>query len=257
MNYAFVDASWHELPDGYGVDGWGVDGWGVGGWGLVLLQPEAMPKRFGGRLQAPDNNAAELRAVLEAVRLAPVGQALSIYTDNQAVIACVARGRGPHALAELTREVLDEAAARQIVLGIGYAPRHRRHMLVAHDLANEARKGITGTISLAQQQTDAEIIIDQHGVFPKARLSLRRSHEQVTAHIDLDPLCAVPPSAQALLAAVNLAKAGEVVVIRRASKIAKALWNKPERTLLEEAKTRLLYAKAQAEFYGISVLFSA
>ncbi|WP_338122027.1 ribonuclease HI [Deinococcus wulumuqiensis] len=84
MNHAFVDASWQEQPDGRGI----------GGWGLVLLTPGQLPARHQGQLDAPDNNAAELRAVLEAVRAAPAGEALTVHTDNQTVIACVARGRG-------------------------------------------------------------------------------------------------------------------------------------------------------------------
>lgn len=131
MNHAFVDASWQEQPDGRGI----------GGWGLVLLTPGQLPARHQGQLDAPDNNAAELRAVLEAVRAAPAGEALTVHTDNQTVIACVARGRGPFLLSELTQEVQKEAGERGVTLRAVYAPRTRRHMLTAHDLANGARKG--------------------------------------------------------------------------------------------------------------------
>ena len=44
-------------------------------------------------------------------------------------------------LSELTQEVQKEAGERGVTLRAVYAPRTRRHMLTAHDLANGARKG--------------------------------------------------------------------------------------------------------------------
>lgn len=242
MNYAFVDASWQEQPDGSGL----------GGWGLVLLLPGQLPARHQGQLEAPDNNAAELRAVLEAVRAAPAG-ALTVYTDNQAVIACVARGRGPALLVEQTREVHDEAQTRGVGLQAAYVPRTRRHMLTAHALANEARKGGGG--SLAAPLPYADVVIEQRPALPEARVSLRRSGERVSALVPLDPLSETPPSAQALLAALALAQPNERLVVRRASKVAQALWQRPERALLPSAYRRIAGARAQAEAQGVVVEF--
>lgn len=242
MNHAYVDASWHELPDGSGV----------GGWGLVLRTPGSLPQRFQGQLEAPDNNAAELRAVLEAVRLAPAGEPLNVFTDNQAVIAAVSRGRGGQRLGDLAREVMDEAEGRGVTLRVGYTPRTRRHMLSAHHLANDARRG-NGTPGLNQSQAD--VLIEQRPALPEARVSLRRSGERVTAHVVLDPLSDVPPSAQALLAAVALAQPGESLVVRRASKVAQALWQRPERALRPAAQAALLGARQAAEAAGVQVAF--
>ncbi|AAF10036.1 MULTISPECIES: RNase H family protein [Deinococcus] len=242
MNHAFVDASWQEQPDGRGL----------GGWGLVLLTPGKLPARHQGQLDAPDNNAAELRAVLEAVRAAPAGEALTVHTDNQTVIACVARGRGPFLLSELTQEVQAEAGQRGVALRAVYAPRTRRHMLTAHDLANDARKGST---TPGQLLPHADVLIEQRPALPEARVSLRRSGERVSALVPLDPLSETPPSAQALLAAVTLAQPGERLLVRRASKIAQALWQRPERALLPAAHARLAQARAQAEASGVEVEF--
>lgn len=236
-----MDASWHEFQGGPGV----------GGWGLVLLLPGALPARYQGQLSAPDNNAAELRAVLEAVRHAPAGERLSVFTDNEAVIASVGRGRGPHLLTDLTREVQDEAEARRVTLRIAYAPRTRRHMLAAHDLANDARRGV----STPAAEAHAEVLIEQRPAVPEARVSLRRAGERVTAHVNLDPLSAVPPSAQALLAAVTLARPGEVLLVRRASKVAQALWQRPERALLPAALALLQEARQAADGIGVQVQF--
>ncbi|ANE44621.1 RNase H family protein [Deinococcus puniceus] len=242
MNHAFVDASWHELPDGRGV----------GGWGLVLLRPSNLPARFQGQLEAPDNNAAELRAVLEALRHAPDGQPLSVHTDNEAVIASVARGRGPHLLADAAREVQDEAEARGIALRVDYVTRTRRHMLDAHHLANDARRGLN---TPGLDSPHADVLIEQRHSVPEARVSLRRGSERVTAHVNLDPLSDVPPSAQALLAAVTLALPGETLLVRRASKIAQALWQRPERALLVGAHTQLTQARQAADGQGVLVQF--
>lgn len=241
MNHAFVDASWHEVPDGSGV----------GGWGLVLILPGELPARFQGQLDSADNNLAEVRAVLEAVRLAPLGEALTVHTDNEAVIASVGRGRGPELLHEAAREVMDETEERGVALWVVYAPRTRRHMLSAHDLANGARRGVGGVPAGVQ----ADVLIEHRPGWAEARVSLRRASERVTALVALDPLSEVPPSAQALMAAVGLAQPGEVIVVRRASKVAQALWLRPERALRAEAQSLLLSARQAALDSGVQVEF--
>ncbi|PNY81996.1 ribonuclease H [Deinococcus koreensis] len=264
MNHAFVDASWHELPDSSGV----------GGWGLVLITPGNLPSRFQGQLEAPDNNLAEVRAVLEAVRLAPPDETLHVYTDNEAVIAAVGRGRGPAMLHEAAREVMDEAQQRGVALRVGYAPRTRRHMLTAHDLANEARRGIRGlglnglgTNGLGASSLGAsglgalversDVLIEHRSGWTQARVSLRRSGERVTALIPLDLHSEVPPSAQALMAAVGLAQPGEALTVRRASRVAQALWQRPERALRSAAQSQLREARLVADSSGVQVEFLA
>ncbi|SEJ77150.1 Ribonuclease HI [Deinococcus reticulitermitis] len=244
MNHAFVDASWQEKPDGRGV----------GGWGLVLLLPGQLPARHQGRLDAPDNNAAELRAVLEAVRAAPVGEALTVHTDNQAVIACVARGQGPAFLDDLAREVWSEAQARGVRLRAVYAPRTRRHMQGAHLLANDARKGL-GSPGAGASADHAEVLIEQRPGFPEARVGLRRRGERLSAVVPLDPESEVPGSVQALLAAVTLAQPGERLEVRRASPVAQAWWLRPERALRPAARERVAQARSQADGQGVQVLF--
>nr|WP_255639183.1 ribonuclease H [Deinococcus betulae] len=245
VNQAFVDASWHEVP--------GDDGnlTGLGGWGLVLLVPGTLPARFQGQLRAPDNNAAEVRAVLEAVRAAPAGP-LTVHTDNEAVIAAVGRGRGPEVLTDAAHEVLEEVAARGVTLRVRYAPRTRRHMMTAHLLANDARRGL-GTPGLLGARSD--VVIEQRAAGGEARVSLRREGERVTAHVPLDFASEVPPSAQALLAAVGLALPGEVLVVRRASKVAQALWQRPERALRPTAQALLQGARRAADESGVQVEF--
>ena len=247
MNHAFVDASWNEQPDGSGL----------GGWGLVLLRPGHLPERYQGQLDSPDNNAAELRAVLEAVRLAPAGELLAVYTDNQAVIATLARGRGPELLQDPAREVHEEAAARQVGLRVGYVPRTRRHLRAAHDLANDARRGSSPDTRVA----GAEVLIEQRAGQHEARVTLRRSNgqrtERVTAHVQDDPLSDMPPSARALLTAVTLAQPGETLHVRRASKVAQALWQRPERALRPAVQAELNRARAEADGAGVQVVFTA
>lgn len=239
-----MDASWAEQQQN--------GNWvGVGGWGLVLLVPGQMPQRYQGQLQAPDNNAAELRAVQEAVRHAPAAQPLHIFTDNQAVLAAVGRGRGPALLAEAAHTVQHLAAERAVTLRLSYAPRTRRHMVSAHELSNDARKGILSDL----RSEWAEIVIEQRPGWSTARIRLRRQSERVAQELPLEPLSVVPPSAQALLAALRLVQPGEKVQIRRASKLAQALWLSPARALREQALTQLSQARAQADAAGIVVEF--
>lgn len=246
MNHAYVDASWQEQTDGRGL----------GGWGLVLLLPGQLPARFQGQLDSPDNNAAELRAVLEAVRAAPAGERLTVHTDNQAVIASVARGRGPALLEEAAHALREEAQGRGITLHARAAPRTGRHMLSAHLLANDARKGGGGGPHLPQ----TDVLIEQRPAQPVARVSLRRNTERglterVTALVDLDFTSDLPPSAQALLAAIHLARSGENLLVRRASRVAQALWQKPERALRPRVSARLHEARQAALERGIQVEF--
>ncbi|MFC6618186.1 ribonuclease HI [Deinococcus radiophilus] len=242
MNHAYVDASWREEQADQGR----------GGWGLVLLGSGELPLRMGGQLSAPDNNAAEMRAVLEAVRSAPPGEPLSIYSDNWAVLNSLSKGRGTPSLWSLREEVLALVLERGITLRMKYVPRHRRHMRSAHDLANAARLGQhTGPLT----HDAAEVSLELREGSQLARVALRRPGERVTAEVPLDPLDPLPPSAQALLAAVSLGTQGETLRIRRVSKLARALWENPQRTLLPAAQAELIQAREQAEGLGVVVEF--
>lgn len=250
MNQAYIDASWQ-------AEGAPSEEWGLGGWGMVLLRPGRLPHRMHGQLQAPDNNAAELRAALEAVRAAPTGEPLTIYTDNQAVIAALARGRTPKLLSELTGEVLAEAQARQIGLWVRYAARQARHMQQAHQLANEARRGST----LSPLPTGlTEVVLEHRPALAYGWVNLRRGvagglAERVTTQVPLQQDTERPPSVQLLLAAVAQAQAGETLHIRRASKLAQAMWDSPRRALREALRAELEQAQAWANAQEIRLVF--
>lgn len=242
MNHAYVDASWREDAAEQGQ----------GGWGLVLLDGGTLPRRSCGQLLAPDNNAAEMRAVLEAVRSAAAGQPLSVYSDNWAVLNAVSKAKGPPSLWPLRDEVLGLALERGIALRLSYVQRHRRHMRSAHDLANAARLGQhLGPLTIA----GAEVNLDWKEGQTLARVLLRRTGERISAEVPLDPLNSLPPSAQVLLAAVRLAQPGEHLRVRRTTKLARALWDNPLRSLLPDAQATLLAARAQADGSGVVVEF--
>ena len=241
MNHAYVDASWQEISPEHGR----------GGWGLVLLGNAALPLRVGGFMEASDNNAAEMRAVLEAVRRAPAGEALSLHSDNQAVLSALGKGGGPSSLWVMRQGVLELAQERSIALRAQYEARTRRHMRSAHDLANVART--TGLTVHPSPRT--EIILDLRGLPSQARILLRRQGERLSFSVGLDPLDQLPPSTQALLTAIHLAETGEILAVRGAPKLARALWDNPIRTLHEGAQARLLAAKAWAAAQGVEVIF--
>ena len=202
MNHAYVDASWREDAAEHGQ----------GGWGLVLLDGGTLPRRTCGQLQAPDNNAAEMRAVLEAVRSAPAGQPLSIYSDNWAVLNAIGKAKGPATLWPLRDEVLALALDKGIAVQVSYVPRNRRHMRSAHDLANAARLGQQVGPLLSG---GAEVSLEHREGSTLGRVLLRRTGERISTEVPLDPLAPVPPSAQVLLAAVRLAQPGEHLRVRR------------------------------------------
>lgn len=230
---------------------------------MVLLRPEHLPHRVQGQLEAPDNNAAELRAALEALCAAPAAEALTIHTDNQAVIACLGRGRGPALLADLTAQVLAEAASRSIPLRVRYASRRARHLQQAHELANEARRGEGGGLSggagaLALSQ--AEVVLVQKPAQSCGWVGLRRGTaggraERVSTQVALRLDSEMPPSVQLLLAAVALARPGETVQIRRASKLAQAMWKSPRRALRPGVQEELARMQQWAAEQGIGTVF--
>ena len=161
-----------------------------------------------------------------------------MYSDNWAVLSAIGKGKGPKTLQPLRSEVLALAQDKDMALRVAYAERTRRHMRYAHDLANAARRGEwREREQLFHQPAEISLELREGGTL--ARLALRRSGERVTAEVPLSPLDTLPPSAQALLAAVKLAQSGETLRVRRASKLARALWDNPQRSLLPEAQAKL------------------
>ncbi|GGR25304.1 ribonuclease H family protein [Deinococcus ruber] len=252
MNHAFVDGSYSDSGE-YA---------GVGGWGIVLLLPGQPPRRIQGRAVgaaagvngAEDNNATELRAVLEALRHAPEGEALTVYSDNTSTLNSIRRGSLSVSQDELAALIRREAAERGTELRLHRASRERRHMRAAHDLANEARRDQTGR---EPAPVHAEALIVQAPWRASATITLRRQGEKVTLELPLDPAAPLPSTAQALLGAVALAQPGETLLIRRASKLARAIWEKPQRALEGAAREAVQAGRHAVQERGITVLFES
>ncbi|WP_425146845.1 ribonuclease HI [Deinococcus sp.] len=250
MNHAYVDGSYsgHDNREQAGAAGWGI----------VLLLPGQPPRRIQGRAEggagAEDNNAAELRAVLEALRHAPQGEALTVYSDNTSTLASIRRGSLSAPQDELAALIRREAAERGTELRLTRASRERRHMRAAHDLANQARRELPPQDT---PQIQAEALIVHLPWRPEATITLRRLGERVTLHLPLDPAAALPASVQALLGAASLAQAGETLLIRRASALAQAIWEKPLRALEGAAREAVQAAKETALEQGVTVLFES
>jgi ribonuclease HI len=56
---------------------------GPGGWAAIILEPGAEPKELSGAEPQTSNNQMELRAVIEALRVLPGPQQVTLYTDSQ------------------------------------------------------------------------------------------------------------------------------------------------------------------------------
>ena len=251
MNHAYVDGSYSDAAEGRTGGGPGV-----GGWGIVLLLPGQPPRRIQGRAEggsgAEDNNATELRAVLEALRHSPQGQALTVYSDNTSILASIRRGSLSAPQDELAALIRAEAAARGTELHLHRASRERRHMRAAHDLANAARRDTPGQPT---PQIQAEALIQQAHWRAEATITLRRRGEKIRLELPLDPAAPLPSTAQALLGAVALAQPHETLLVRRASALAQALWEKPQRALAGAAREAIEAARAAALARGVTVLF--
>ena len=91
-------------------------------------------------------------------------------------------------------------------------------------------------------------------------MSLRRNTadggtERVIAIVNLDFASELPPSAQALLAAIGLAQPGEAILVRRASRVARAMWDRPERALRPAVSAQLSAARQEAQIKEVQVEF--
>ena len=258
VNHAYVDGSYQGDADGENAGA---------GWGIVLLLPGQPARRLQGRIQlavppgpltgAEDNNASELRAVLEALRHAPPGEALTVHSDNTSTLRSIRLGSLSVVQDELAALIRHEAALRGTALHLARESRERRHMRAAHELANEARRAAPGTLLSTELpgQVSAEAIIVQTPWRAEATVSLRRVGERVRLDLPLDPAAPLPPSVQALLGATGLAQAGEVLLVRRATALAQAIWEKPLRALEGEARATVQAAREQAAELGVGVQF--
>ena len=258
VNHAYVDGSYNDQD-------------GQAGWGIVLLLPGQPPSRIQGRIEgrtaegalppdstgAEDNNAAELRAVLEALRHAPPGQPLTVHSDNTSTLRSIRLGSLSAPQDGLAARIRQEAQERGTPLHLARESRERRHMRAAHELANEARRAPLGTPLSTEGpgQVTAEALIVQTPWRAEATVTLRRAGERVRLELPLDPAAPLPPSAQALLGAIGLAQAGEVLMVRRASALAQAIWEKPLRALEGEARSAVEAARSQVGDLGVTVLF--
>lgn len=244
MNHAFVDGSFD--------DGAQTGEAGRSGFGIVLLMPGQVPQHLYGRMEAGDNNAAELRAVAEAIRHAPTGEALTVHTDNLSVLSAIRRGSRSTNQHEEAVRVRGEAEARQIELHLARASRERRHMQTAHALANDARLERS---SAAPPGPYAEVNLAYAPWRDSAVVTLRRSGERVSAEVPREPHSALAHSVRALLVAAQLAVPGETLIVSHASKLAVALWHNPKRALPGAARDRLISAKEGAETQNIQLFF--
>ena len=244
MNHAFVDGSFDDgavsgLP-------------GRGGYGVVLLLPGQLPQHLYGQLEASDNNASELRAVAEALRHAPAGQALTVHTDNLNVLSAIRHGSRSHSQHQEAVRVREVAGERQIELHLARAHRERRHMQSAHALANDARLERVPAPPIGPH---AEVNLTHAPWRDSAVVTLRRFGERISAEVPRELGDPLAHSVRALLTAVQLAQPGETLIISHASRLAAALWDKPGRALPGEARNAVLDARAQAESRAVNVVF--
>lgn len=244
VNHAFVDGSFDDGAESAQA--------GRGGFGVVLITPGQLPQHVYGRIDASDNNATELRAVTEALRHAPAQQPLTVHTDNLNVMAAIRRGSRSTSQHEEALRVLEVAAERGITLHLVRARRERRHMQAAHTLANDAR---LERPSLPPPGPHAEVNLSHAPWRDSAVVTLRRAGERVSAEVPRLPGDALAHSVRALLTAVQLARPGETLIISHASKLAAALWDKPNRALPGDAQAALLAARAEAAENAVLVIF--
>ena len=244
VNHAYVDGSFDDgavsgLP-------------GRGGYGVVLLLPGQVPQHLYGQLEASDNNATELRAVAEALRYAPAGQALTVHTDNLNVLSAIRHGSrriSQHQEALRVREVAEE---RRITLHLARARRERRHMQSAHALANDAR---LERLPAPQLGPHAEVNLTHAPWRDSAVVTLRRPGERISAEVPRELGDPLARSVRALLIAVQLAQPGETLLVLHASKLAAALWDKPGRALPGAAQSAVQGVKREAESRAVEVVF--
>lgn len=244
MNHAYVDGSFDDGAESGEA--------GRSGFGIVLLLPQLAPQHIYGRIHTSDNNAAELRAVAEALRHAPTGQALTVHTDNLSVLSAIRRGSRNINQHQEALQVHLVAEARQMNLHLVRTERHRRHMQTAHMLANDARLERVPTL---KPTAHAEVNLQYAPWRDSAVVTLRRSGERVSAEVPRQVHQVLPQSVQTLLMAVQLAFPNEILVILHASKLAVAFWENPKRALPGNAQDQITFAREYAKLHNIQLFF--
>jgi len=236
MYHAFTDASTRS---------------GVGGWGVVLTGP-AGTTRYAGRFRMTDNTAAELRAVLEAVRRAPRGVALTVHTDASGLTTIVPRGSRNEHLNDLARQVRAAAHARGIRLAVVHCPRERKHLRTAHDLANDGRLQRRRRKS---ERARVTVRIKPPLLGRDYTLLVRRNDSLETLTFHVDPSSSLQADTQALLEVLTHARHGEHVTVHVNAPLTRALFLAPARAKRGEVRAALERARADLAARNVTVEF--
>ena len=224
----------------------------MGGWGVVLLVPGHPDAFHQGQVRITDNGACELLAVLEAVRLAPAGQPLTVHTDATCAVQAVKRGTLHPEQSELGAQVRRVAHDRGIALKLSLGPRDARRMREAHQLASDARLGVP---SQPLDRPHVRVRVRRLAWGARVTLTFRRGGS--TRHVDV-PLPAqegVPPAVLALAELVRRAHDGEHLSVRMDSTLAPTFWKEPQHATHAGARSVLDAARADATHRNISLEF--
>ena len=237
MNHAYADGSQAE---------------GVGGWGVVLLVPGLPQAHHCGRAPVADNGACELLAVLEAVRLAPEGQPLTVHTDATCAVQAVRRGTLHPQQSELGARVRRLAHERGVRLSVVVCPRSARRAQEAHQLASGARLGMPASVS---EQPQVRVRVRKLAWGAQASLTFKRDGQIERAAPLLSPLEGVPPALLALRELIRHARPGEHLSVRLDSALVPSWWQDPDPAAHPAARAVLEEARAGADAHEITLEF--
>lgn len=224
----------------------------IGGWGVVLLVPGQPDAHHRGQVEVSDNGACELHAVLEAVKLAPEGQPLTVHTDATTVVQAIRRGTLHPDQSELGAQVRQLAQDRGIELRVRLGPRGARRMQEAHELATLARLGVEPAES---GPPHVRVRIRHVAWGAEASLVVRRGGTTARVQVPLPAREGVPPSILALAALITQAHDGERLRVRMDSALAPTLWEDPDRAAHEAARAVARQARQDADTRGITLQF--
>lgn len=192
MNTAVVDGS--QLRD-------------VGGWGVRLMTRHGHSDYRGKLKRVRSSAECELHAILKAVSLAPVGEALTVYTDADGMVDIVRRGTSNNPrLTALSQEIAQVADKRRITLKVIWKGREGRHQRAAHDLANAGRTGK----DLLPGEVRVTALIATPALQPRTQvITLQRPDGRVTDEVNVERASAADLPLEALIALAHMLRAGE------------------------------------------------